>query len=248
MNQAANVLIADDEELFRESIKGFLSAKGYACTCVGDAPEASRLITEQPYDLLISDIVMPGNSDLQLVLEVEKKTPWIPIILVTGHPSVETAVKAVRLPVYSYLLKPVEFSEILPLVEQFVARGRLLRIITSVRSRMKGWSTELDQLAGLLSGPAKLSLSEPAGILLAGIFETLVKSLGDMGFALATLHATENVMPRSDLSVVESKLKLTRQTLQDAIGVLEQSKNVFKSKRLGEIRKQFQDMLENLAR
>ena len=134
VNQAANVLIADDEELFRESIKGFLSAKGYACTCVGNAPEASRLITEQPYDLLISNIVMPGNSDLQLVLEVEKKTPWIPIILVTGHPSGGNggqgrAASGLFLPA----AQAGRIQRDSAAGQQFVARGRLLRIITSVR-------------------------------------------------------------------------------------------------------------------
>ena len=246
MTEPAKVLIADDEALFRDTTADLLSAAGYACTCVKDAPEAARLLAEQPFDLLISDIKMPGNAHLQLVLEAREIAAGMPIILVTGYPSVETAVQAVRLPVSAYLLKPVDIDDLLPLVEQCVARGRLLRIINSSRARMQNWRADLDQLAEALSGPAKVPLAEPAGALLGGIFETLIKSLGDMGSALTTLHATENVVRPSGLSLMEGRLAVVKRTLQEAIQVLEQSKHVFKSKRLGELRKQFVDLLENL--
>ena len=246
MSQPAKVLIADDEALYRDTTADLLSAAGYACTCVKDAPEAARLLAEQPYDLLISDIKMPGNTQLQLVLQARDIAAGMPIILVTGYPSVETAVQAVRLPVAAYLLKPVDVDELVRLVEQCVARGRLFRLVTAARARMENWRAELDQLAELLGGPAKAPLAEPAGALLTGIFETLITSLGDMGSALSTLHATENIMPPNESSVVQSKLKIVKRTLQEAVEVLEQSKYVFKSKRLGELRKQFQELLESL--
>jgi YesN/AraC family two-component response regulator len=248
VSQPANVLIADDEPLFRESINDFLSAKGYSCSCAEDAPAAERMLSERRYEVFICDIAMPGNSELQLIRDVQKTSPWVPIILVTGYPSLETAIKAVRLPVYSYLLKPVEFNEILPLVEQCAARSRLLQMTASVRDRITNWNAELDQLDGLLGGTRQVPLSESAGILLAGIFEMLIKSLADLGSALAILHATDSILPPSDVSVMESKLKTARQTLREAVEVLEESKNVFKSKRLGEIRKQLQSLLENMAR
>ncbi len=246
MNELGRVLLADDEDLFRDTTADLLRNSGYRVDCAADAAKAARMLAAEQYEVLISDIKMPGNADLQLVLEAQKIAAGMPIILLTGYPSVETAVQAVRLPVSAYVVKPVDIDELLPLVEQCIARGRLLRIITSARARMKNWDAELGQLAELLSGPAKMPLSEPAGVLLTGIFETLVKSLGDMASALAVLHASENIMQPSEASVMESKLKIIRQTLQESIAVLERSKQVFKSKQLGEMRKQFQDLLENL--
>ena len=181
MCQPVKVLIADDEPLFRDTTADLLSEEGYACTCAEDAAEAARFLAQQPYDVLISDIKMPGNSHLQLVQEAREIAAGMPIILVTGYPSVETAVQAVRLPVSAYLSKPVDVNELLPLVAQCIARARLLRIVTLARTRMKNWSAELNELAELLGGPAKMPLSEPAGVLLTGIFDTLVKSLGDLG-------------------------------------------------------------------
>jgi DNA-binding response OmpR family regulator len=239
-------LIADDDSLFRDTTADLLSRAGYHCTCAEDAHEAERRLAEESFDLLIADVKMPGNTHLELVGKAHELAMGMPIMLVTGYPSLQSAVEAVRLPVCVYLLKPVDFDDLLRRVEECITRGRLFRITTSARERIKQWDGQLQRLAELFSGASKAPLANPAEVLLGGTFESLVNSVEQMGRVLATLHATENVMPMSELSVLESKTKAIQSTLREAVAVLEQSKYVFKSKRLGELRKDFQDLLDNL--
>ena len=95
MNESNRILVADDD-LFRDTTAALLRKAGYAVDCASDAMEASQMLSAAQYDLLIADIKMPGNAQLQLVLEVSESARGLPIILATGYPALETAVKAVR--------------------------------------------------------------------------------------------------------------------------------------------------------
>ena len=247
MSQTPHVLIADDEALFRDSLKEFLAAKGYACTCASDAPEAARLLSEQTFDLLISDIAMPGNSELQLIREVQVKTPWIPIILVTGYPSVETAVRAVRLPVYSYLLKPIEFSEILPLDRNGRPRSAFTDYQFGAASQMKNWNTELDQLSPNCWGRTGQDFVIGAGGHSPGGHLRIARQIA--GRTGTRPHNPACDGERHTAVRLERRRKQIENYQAGArchcrAGT---SKNVLKSMRLAEIRKHFQDMLDNLS-
>ena len=104
------ILIADDEPTFLNSTAELLRREGYTVETVEDAPSAVKAISDASFDLLITDLEMPGNADLDLVQQIANISGGLPIIIITGFPTVRSAVACIELPVTAYLVKPVEFG------------------------------------------------------------------------------------------------------------------------------------------
>ena len=102
MSKLGRILIADDEETFRSSTADLLRRDGYECNCVPDAGEAVKELREGSYDLLIADIHMPGNPELELVREIPVIAEGMPVLLVTGYPSANSAIEAIKLNVTAF--------------------------------------------------------------------------------------------------------------------------------------------------
>ena len=122
------ILIADDEESVLLSTADLLRIEGYECACAADAKTAVHMLRKKKYDLLIADIKMQGNSDLQLIKKLPEIAHRMPVILVTGYPSLSSAVQSIELPVVGYLIKPYEFSELLTVAQGAIAgKGNHIR-------------------------------------------------------------------------------------------------------------------------
>ncbi len=91
------ILIADDEPLYLQTTGELLRRSGYECVCVIDAHQAIAKLREQEFDLVLSDLNMPGNFKLELLHEQAKLRRRVPIIVVTGVPSLPTAIESIRL-------------------------------------------------------------------------------------------------------------------------------------------------------
>jgi DNA-binding NarL/FixJ family response regulator len=144
MEPSGHILLADDEETFLHSTADLLRREGYRVDCVSDAAQAGSCLEQEPYDLLIADIKMPGNAELELVRQVASRQPGFAVILVTGFPTVSTAVSSLDLPVAAYLVKPFDFAVLLGHVRQCVERRRLLQSVQQMRQHLQGWQRELD--------------------------------------------------------------------------------------------------------
>jgi len=107
------ILIADDEATFRSSTAELLQREGYVVDTADNAVDALSAVTAQSYDLLITDLEIPGNTDLDLIQQVTHVGGGLPIIIVTGYPSVRSSVACIELPVAAYLVKPVDFPGLL---------------------------------------------------------------------------------------------------------------------------------------
>lgn len=117
----ARILIADDEPLYLRTTGELLRKAGYDCVCVPDAYEALDAMSRQPFDLVLSDLNMPGNVKLELLQQGRQQWPQIPLIVVTGVPSLPTAIESIRLGIADYLLKPVRFEDLLSSVRRALA-------------------------------------------------------------------------------------------------------------------------------
>jgi len=114
----ATILIADDEPLFLRTTAALLRKSGYKCINAPDGEAAIEALQRQPVDLILSDLSMPGNLKLELLREGRDKWPEIPLIVVTGVPSLPTAIESVRLGITDYLLKPVSYPDLLASVRR----------------------------------------------------------------------------------------------------------------------------------
>jgi DNA-binding NtrC family response regulator len=124
----STILVADDEELYRRALERILARVGHTVVTARDATEALRVLTQQPVDLVLSDIQMPGINGLELVRQIHEVSPDLPCIVITGYGSAEQSVEALRAGAFWYLEKPFEqghLDVVRRLVEQAIEVGRL---------------------------------------------------------------------------------------------------------------------------
>lgn len=107
------VLVADDEASIRELLTRTLALAEYEVATTGDAQSAMAELRQHAYDLLITDLRMPGTDGLSLVREVKRLKPELPIIIITGYSNESSAIEAVNLGVDGYLTKPFRVPQVL---------------------------------------------------------------------------------------------------------------------------------------
>jgi DNA-binding NarL/FixJ family response regulator len=131
MSIPSRILLADDEETFRTSVAVLLRREGFVCDTAGSGGEVAELLSHNTYDLLVTDLRMPGNAQLEVLQACESGN--MPVIIVTAYPSVPTAVEAVRRAVVDYLVKPFDFEELLRAVRRALDTRRALGMLESLR-------------------------------------------------------------------------------------------------------------------
>ncbi len=107
------LLVVDDEEIVRYSLKNILTTNGFEVDDAPSAEDALKLLYEKSYHLVLTDLVLEGMGGLDLLENVKVISPRTLIIVITGYGSLKTAVKALRLGVYDYLLKPCDENELI---------------------------------------------------------------------------------------------------------------------------------------
>lgn len=121
------LLVEDDQDLAR-ALGEALGRSGFAVVGAADGQEASELLGTQPFDLVVSDLGMAGMTGIELLRLVRQTDVDVPVILMTGNPSVGTATRAIQLGVHAYLIKPIEVAQVLATAERAVQLHRLARI------------------------------------------------------------------------------------------------------------------------
>ncbi len=122
------VLVADDSEAIREMLGSFLANLGYHTDLAADGQTAIKLFQAHPYDVIICDLQMPKVEGLEVLARIKAIEPDAQVIILTGHATLETAIKALRLGAYEYQFKPVDDMEIFA---RLVERAYLHRCLLS---------------------------------------------------------------------------------------------------------------------
>jgi DNA-binding NtrC family response regulator len=130
------ILIVDDEQTIRDSAKMILEEEGYECDISANGKEALEKIKEEDYDILISDIKMPMLDGIQLMEETAKISPNTFVIIMTAYASVETAIAALRQGAYDYIIKPVEFDDLIIRVKRLLDYKKLSSENKTLRRRI----------------------------------------------------------------------------------------------------------------
>jgi len=147
------ILIADDEPLYLRTTGQLLRKAGYECVCVPDGDVALEKLRGERFDLILSDLNMPGNLKLELLRQGRTQFPHIPLIVITGVPSLPTAIEAVRLGIADYLLKPVKYEDLL------VSVSRVLSQPNTIPTESTAVSLDVEGLASKF--PRVIGRSEP---------------------------------------------------------------------------------------
>jgi YesN/AraC family two-component response regulator len=233
------ILIADDDEAFRTATKVFLRRQGFDCESAKDGSSAIELLRNTQFDLLISDINMPGNVSLELIEKLPEIAAALPVILLTGHPSVQSAARSVRLQIVAYLVKPCDANELLSLAEQAIANYRAFRAVSSNRLKLETWARDLRQIEEVIQKtPASASNATTEAYLNLTLSNILSLLLDLKRFTEALAY-----QPRQKELLGQVTL---HRALMETIEVLEKTKQSFKSKELGELRRKLESILQTL--
>ncbi|TMQ27400.1 MAG: sigma-54-dependent Fis family transcriptional regulator, partial [Nitrospirae bacterium] len=112
------VLLVDDEPLMRLSMVDALEAIGHDVEAVASGTEGIEAIRQRPFDLVITDLRLPGADGLTVLAATKEQLPHIEVVVITAHGSVETAVGAMKLGAFDYITKPFQMDELLLIVER----------------------------------------------------------------------------------------------------------------------------------
>jgi CheY-like chemotaxis protein len=111
------ILVVDDEEDVREGVKRFLMYEGYEVTTAESGAVALERAGAQAFDVVLTDLRMPGMSGLETLIALKRLRPELPVIVVTGYASAETVSACKREGAFDYVTKPFELPDMLRLIE-----------------------------------------------------------------------------------------------------------------------------------
>ena len=147
----AKILVVDDERSILVLLKEALGQWGYQVTTTASAAEALGILKSELFDALITDIRMPDMSGLELLREVKKQDESIEVVMMTGYPTIASAVQALKEGAYDYLSKPLILDELRHLMSRMMERKFLRGEIHTLRARL-GEELTVNELIGT-SGP-----------------------------------------------------------------------------------------------
>ena len=122
-----SILIVEDEKVLRESLAGLLEEEGYDVVQAANGKEAYDLVVDRPVDLVLSDVRMPEMDGLTLLGHLKQLAPETPVIMITAYGTVDSAVEAMKAGGWDYLLKPVQFDDLLLKIQRALQFGEMSR-------------------------------------------------------------------------------------------------------------------------
>ncbi|HET8577242.1 MAG TPA: sigma-54 dependent transcriptional regulator [Methylomirabilota bacterium] len=132
-----HILIVDDEKAIQTTLRGVLEDEGYRVSAVGSGPEAIALTQDEAPDLIFLDIWMPGMDGLEALAEVKRLRPESAVVMISGHGTIETAVKATKLGAYDFIEKPLSLEKTLLAAARALEHSRLERENRDLRERLE---------------------------------------------------------------------------------------------------------------
>jgi two-component system nitrogen regulation response regulator NtrX len=131
-----HILIVDDEPAIQSSLKGVLEDEGYRVSAVGSGEEALTRVADDPPDLVFLDIWMSGMDGLETLERLRRLRPDATIVMISGHGTIETAVKATKLGAYDFIEKPPSLEKTLVVAARALEHARLERENAQLRERL----------------------------------------------------------------------------------------------------------------
>jgi two-component system nitrogen regulation response regulator NtrX len=122
----SNILIIDDEKAIRKTLSEILSYEGYKIEEAGDGEEGLKRFREKTYDVVLCDIKMPKLDGIEFLDKAREANPDVPVIMISGHGTIETAVEAVKKGAYDYISKPPDLNRLLITIRNAMDKNNLV--------------------------------------------------------------------------------------------------------------------------
>lgn len=138
MDDAVKILVIDDDDSGRHALAMLLRSAGYEVTSAATGLSALDLIDREQYQVIVSDLFLPDKSGLDILQNVQKISPSTEVIVVTGHASAQTAVRAMKEGAFDYITKPIDFDELKIVVSKALEKQKLLSENMYLRRQLQG--------------------------------------------------------------------------------------------------------------
>ncbi len=147
-NRPVKILIVDDDEVYRDVLKDAIGEADTELSVAASGEEALELLEASPFDILITDLNMPGIDGLTLLKKARQLYPDILTLIITGYGSLESAVEAIRCGAYDYIQKPFRIDEVSVSTRNAIEKVRILRERQALLEELEKAYLRLQQLEG----------------------------------------------------------------------------------------------------
>ncbi|GAC1469729.1 MAG: sigma-54 dependent transcriptional regulator [Isosphaeraceae bacterium] len=127
MDQQIRVLVVDDDEPHAQAVAESLERVGYDCVIATNGQDALRMIEEQTFDIIVTDLIMDGIGGLEVLAKAKRELPDAEVVILTGYSTIKTAVTAMQAGATNYLVKPLDISELRTVADKVSQSQRLAR-------------------------------------------------------------------------------------------------------------------------
>src|SRR5205807_442568 len=173
MDPQIRVLVVDDDEPHAEAVAESLERVGYECVVANSGESALRMIEEQNFDIVVTDLIMEGVGGLEVLAKAKRELPDAEVVILTGHSTVKTAVTAMQAGATTYLTKPLDISELRTVADKVSQSQRLARSNIELQKQLNerfGFEGVIGSSPAMHAVVAKLRQIAPtsASVLIAG--------------------------------------------------------------------------------
>lgn len=188
---SVRILVIDDEPIIHESLKKVLGREGFRVSCVLSAREGLDLLARESFALVLTDLMMPGMDGLEFLAELKKASNPVPAIMITGYPTIRTALQSLRLGAADYIPKPFTRKELLPPIWRTLRKARQERLQAAGDASARGGIEPPDDEEGQPACPQSLvpgdkyclpdhswAVYEQEGTFAVGVEESFLRSIG----------------------------------------------------------------------
>lgn len=171
----SKILVVDDEEIVRNLLGRTLGGKGYAVETVEDGDAALEKVKKDNFNLLITDLKMPRISGMDVLRELKKVNPYIEVIIITGYPTIDSAVEAIKIGAFDFICKPFDIQATISTIERSLEKQKFnishfqlseLMILFEVSKTMTATANLDDLLARILDSALEITKAKRGSLLL----------------------------------------------------------------------------------
>lgn len=156
-----NILIIDDEASIRESLKGILQDEGFRTAFAQNGEEGLALLRDEGADLVLLDIWMPGLDGIETLRRIRELLPEQQVIMMSGHGTIETAVKATKLGAYDFIEKPLSLEKVLLCIQNAMKVGDLVEENRSLKAKLAKEYEMIGESAPIRELKAQIAIAAP---------------------------------------------------------------------------------------
>lgn len=181
MEPAINILVVDDEQIVLDSVRKHLRKEDYSIHTVTSVQEALTMIEQTEFDIVLTDLMMPHVDGLELMKIIKSHRPDIPVILITGFATINTALQATQLGAFDYIAKPFSRAELIGVVNRAV---EFIKRPAEGAAAAAGYGTDTqDGKEGQIhvsktAGHKSWFLLEDSGLVLIGVERSFLITVG----------------------------------------------------------------------